>query len=318
MHETIKRVIETGEGLSQEEALQLSYNLDEYEIEEGAAAVRAAWTTNDFDFCAIINGKSGSCSEDCKYCAQSCHYTAHIHEYPLLSKNEIVADALKKTKQGVHRYSVVTSGRALNDDEVEHLATAFEEIADKSSIRLCASLGLLTKEQFERLYQAGVRRYHNNLETSRRFFPYVCTTHTYDEKIEVIRRAREVGYEICSGGIIGLGESFEDRIDMACTLRDLQVHSVPINVLNPIPGTPFEDNEVLKNKEVAHTIALFRLIMPRTSLRLAGGRELLGDKGERAIKAGANAAITGDMLTTQGISISDDRELAVRLGFDVR
>lgn len=318
MHDSIERVLATGEGLSREEALHLAYNLDGQELEEGAAAVRAAWATNEFDFCAIINGKSGACSEDCKYCAQSCHYPAHILEYPLLSKDEFVTDALKKTKQGVHRYSVVTSGRALTDDEVEQLAQAYEEIAEKSSISLCASLGLLTKEQFERLFRAGVRRYHNNLETSRRFFPHVCTTHTYDEKIEVIKRARDVGFEICSGGIIGLGETLEDRIDMAFTLRDLKVDSIPMNVLNPIPGTPYEQNEVLSNREVAQTVALYRLILPRTSLRLAGGRELLGDSGERAIKAGANAAITGDMLTTKGISIADDRELALRLGFDVR
>lgn len=318
MHDSIERVLATGEGLSREEALHLAYNLDGQELEEGAAAVRAVWATNEFDFCAIINGKSGACSEDCKYCAQSCHYPAHILEYPLLSKDEFVADALKKTEQGVHRYSVVTSGRALTDDEVEQLAQAYEEIAEKSSISLCASLGLLTKEQFERLFRAGVRRYHNNLETSRRFFPHVCTTHTYDEKIEVIKRARDVGFEICSGGIIGLGETLEDRIDMAFTLRDLKVDSIPMNVLNPIPGTPYEQNEVLSNREVAQTVALYRLILPRTSLRLAGGRELLGDSGERAIKAGANAAITGDMLTTKGISIADDRELALRLGFDVR
>ena len=315
MHPLIEKVIETGEGLSKDEALHLAYNLDECELEAGADVVRAKWCGSDFDFCAIINGKSGACSEDCKYCAQSHHYRAHIEEYPLLKSQDIVNDALLKTEQGVRRYSVVTSGRALTDEEIDALCDTYAHIADVSDIFLCASLGLLTKAQFEKLYASGVRRYHNNLETSRRFFPHVCTTHSYDDKLKTIALAREVGFEICSGGIIGLGETVEDRVDMALTLRDLEVVSIPLNVLNPIAHTPFENNQILSNREVAQAVALFRLILPKTTLRLAGGRELLGDQGERAIKAGANAAITGDMLTTKGISVRDDEALIERLGF---
>ena len=316
MHPLIEKVIDTGEGLSKDEALHLAYNLDECELEAGADAVRAKWCGDDFDFCAIINGKSGACSEDCKYCAQSHHYQASIEEYPLLKAQTIVEDALLKTRQGVHRYSVVTSGRALTDSEVDALCDTYARIADASDIFLCASLGLLTKTQFEKLYASGVRRYHNNLETSRRFFPHVCTTHSYDDKLKTIELAREVGFEICSGGIIGLGETVEDRIDMVLTLRSLGVVSIPINVLNPIAQTPFEHNKILSNCEVAQTVALFRLIVPKTALRLAGGRELLGDQGERAMRAGANAAITGDMLTTKGISVSEDKALISKLGFE--
>lgn len=315
MHPLIERVLASGEGLSKEEALDLAYNLDERELEEGACAVRNRWCSPTFDFCAIINGKSGKCSEDCKYCAQSNHYPVEIDQYALLGEETIVADALDKSRRGVARYSVVTSGKALGDDEVEQLAATYAHIARESDIALCASLGLLTREQFQKLYDAGVRRYHNNLETSRRFFPHICTTHSYDDKIATIKLAQEVGFEICSGGIIGLEETLEDRLDMVLTARELGVVSIPVNVLNPIAHTPLEHNEILSNREVAHSVALMRLLVPSTDLRLAGGRELLGDKGERAIRAGANAAITGDMLTTKGISIHDDRELVARLGF---
>lgn len=316
MHPLIERVLATGEGLSKEEALELAYNLDEIELEEGARAVRDRWCSPTFDFCAIINGKSGKCSEDCKYCAQSNHYPVEIEQYALLDEDTIVADALRKTEQGVGRYSVVTSGKALNDDEMDHLAAAYACIARESNIALCASLGLLTREQFEKLYASGVRRYHNNLETSRRFFPQICSTHSYDDKIATIKLAQEVGFEICSGGIIGLGETLEDRLDMVLTARELGVVSIPVNVLNPIPHTPLEHNEILSNREVARTVALMRLLVPSIDLRLAGGRELLGDKGERAINAGANAAITGDMLTTKGITVKEDKELVARLGFE--
>lgn len=314
MHPLIEKVLQTGEGLSRKDALYLAENLDETELEQGAGAVRDKWCGASFDFCAIINGKSGRCSENCKYCAQSAHHHAALEEYELLGKEVVCADAHRKAEQGVHRYSVVTSGRALSDAEVNALCDTYREIAATTPLFLCASLGLLTRAQFERLYDAGIRRYHNNLETSRRFFPHICTTHEYDEKIAVIETARSVGFEICSGGIIGLGETLEDRIDLALTLRELCVDSVPLNVFNPIPGTPLEDNEVLSNREVAQAVALYRLIMPKTSIRLAGGRGLLGDKGERAIRAGANAAITGDMLTTQGISVKDDQLLAQQIG----
>lgn len=315
MHPLIERVLKTGEGLTKDEALELAYNLDECDLEQGAHAVRDAWCAPTFDFCAIINGKSGLCSEDCKYCAQSCHYPAHIEQYPLRDERVIVEDALAHARQGVNRYSVVTSGRALDDAEIAVLCAAYEHIARESDIGLCASLGLLTREQFAQLYAAGVRRYHNNLETSRCFFPHVCTTHSYDDKLKTIALARETGFEICSGGIIGLGETLEDRIDMVIELRNLGVVSIPVNVLNPIPLTPFAENEPLSNREVAQSVALFRLLVPHTDLRLAGGRELLGDKGERAIQAGANAAITGDMLTTKGISVADDQALVEHLGF---
>lgn len=315
MHPLIERVLETGEGLSKEEALELAFNLDEIELEEGARAVRDRWCSPTFDFCAIINGKSGKCTEDCKYCAQSNHYPVEIEQYALLDEETIVADALRKTEQGVGRYSVVTSGKALNDAEMDQLAATYAHIARESDIALCASLGLLTREQFEKLYGSGVHRYHNNLETSRRFFPQICTTHSYDDKIATIKLAQEVGFEICSGGIIGLGETLEDRLDMVLTARELGVVSIPVNVLNPIAHTPLEHNEILSNREVARTVALMRLLVPSTDLRLAGGRELLGDKGERAINAGANSAITGDMLTTKGISVRDDQELVARLGY---
>ena len=267
---------------------------------------------------SIINGKSGKCPEDCKYCAQSSHYSADTAVYPLLSTDEILREAKANAADGILRFSIVTSGKRLSDQEVEQVCDSFRKIRETCGISLCASMGLLSQKQFKMLKSAGVVRYHNNLETSRRFFPHICTTHTYEDKIQAIRDARESGLTVCSGGIIGLGETMEDRIDMALTLRDLQIRSVPINVLNPIPGTPLEHNAPLPEDEVCRTAAIFRFLLPDSILRMAGGRGLMEDQGRRVFRSGANGAITQNMLTTGGIAVREDRQLAEELGFEIR
>ena len=268
--------------------------------------------------CSIINGKSGKCPEDCKYCAQSAHYSADTAVYPLLSTDEILREAKANAADGILRFSIVTSGKRLSDREVEKVCDSFRKIRETCGISLCASMGLLSQKQFKMLKSAGVVRYHNNLETSRRFFPHICTTHTYEDKIQAIRDARESGLTVCSGGIIGLGETMEDRIDMALTLRDLQIRSVPINVLNPIPGTPLEHNAPLSEDEICRTAAIFRFLLPDSILRMAGGRGLMKDQGRRVFRSGANGAITQNMLTTGGIAVHEDRQLAEELGFEIR
>ena len=187
-----------------------------------------------------------------------------------------------------------------------------------SQIKLCASCGLLNYEELCKLKESGVTRYHNNLESSRRFFSKICTTHTYDEKIETIKAAKKAGLIVCSGGIMGLGETMEDRIDLAFTLRDLEITSIPINILNPIKGTPLENNKILTLDEVRKIVAIYRFILPKAELRLAGGRGLLEDKGLSVFESGANAAITGDMLTTSGISIDEDMKIIEKLGYKVK
>ncbi|MCI8598558.1 MAG: biotin synthase BioB [Lachnospiraceae bacterium] len=285
------------------------------ELCQAANRIRRHYCGERFDLCTIINGKSGRCTEDCKYCAQSACYHAEVESYPLLATDILTKAAKENEKKGVLRFSVVTSGRALTDQEIEEMCLSYEVIRKESGIRLCASHGLLALGQFKKLKKAGVVRYHNNLETSRRYFPQVCSTHTYDEKIKAIQDAREAGLSVCSGGIIGMGETLEDRVDLALTLRELSVGSIPLNVLNPIPGTPFGGLEPLKDEEVCRTVAIFRFINPRAAIRLAGGRGLLGDKGRQAFGSGANAAISGDMLTTSGITVQTDMELLKELGY---
>lgn len=282
---------------------------------KAADELRRQFCANQFDICTIINGKSGNCSEDCKFCAQSAHNHTCAAQYPLLPADKIVADAQRNHRQGVLRYSIVTSGKRLTDGEVDRMCEAVRKIRREVGISVCVSFGLLNKAQYLRLKDAGVTRVHNNLETSRRFFPQICTTHTYDDKVAAIRAAQAAGLTVCSGGIMGLGETPEDRIDMALTLRSLGIQSVPVNLLNPIPGTPFEGNTALTAEELRRIVAVYRFLLPGASIRLAGGRGLLADKGESCFLSGANAAISGDMLTTSGITVQTDLDLLHKLGY---
>lgn len=305
-----------GELISKEEAIRL-YNQPLEELCERADAIRRYFCSNHFDLCTIINGKSGSCSENCKFCAQSAHNHTDSAQYPLLSSKEITKQARVSHEAGVLRYSIVTSGKRLSDAEVEQMCDAVEQIRREVGISVCVSFGLLNEAQYRRLKAAGVVRVHNNLETSRRNFPNVCTTHTYDEKLEAISAAKAAGLSVCSGGIMGLGEGCEDRIDMAFELRALDIKSVPVNMLNPIAGTPFAQNQKLTPEDMRRIVAVYRFILPDASIRLAGGRGLLADQGRSCFLSGANAAISGDMLTTAGITVQTDMELLHQLGYEV-
>ncbi|KJS48292.1 biotin synthase BioB [Desulfosporosinus sp. BICA1-9] len=313
----LKNNIINGYRITKEEALLL-YDWPLEELLASANEIRQVLCKDSFDLCTIINGKCGNCSEDCKYCAQSAHNKACVDDYSLLCGEEILNSALANYHKGVLRFSVVTSGRSLDNNGIMDICGTYQSIKEKCNISLCASHGLLTYEQFILLKKAGVTRYHCNLETSRKFFPNICTTHTYDDKITAIKNAQQVGLEICSGGILGLGEEFEDRVDMVLDLRELGIRSIPVNILNPVKGTPLEHNPKLSDEEVLRTIAVFRFIIPDGAIRLAGGRELLADKGKRAFLSGANAAISGDMLTTSGISIKEDKEIISDCGYKVQ
>lgn len=316
--EEMKRKVLDGKEIDRQEALRLAEEPLE-RLREAAEEIRQKMCGDGFDLCTIVNAKCGRCSEDCKYCAQSAHYrTACEESYPLLSTEELLAGARHNAKQGVLRYSIVTSGRRLSDAEVEQVCGSIRRIKAETSIEVCVSLGLLDEAQFRKIREAGASRVHCNLETSARYFPSVCTTHTYEEKIETLRAAKRAGLSVCSGGILGLGETMEDRIDMVLTARELGVRSIPVNLLNPIPGTPYEKNVPLTNEEACRCVALFRFLVPDASIRLAGGRGLVGDKGRACFQSGANAAISGDMLTTAGITVEKDMEMLHTLGFEVR
>lgn len=306
-----------GEQVTREEALSL-YEQPLEALCESADQIRRKFCSDRFDICTIINGKSGRCSENCKFCAQSAHNHTGAEEYPLLPDEEIIAQARTNHEQGVLRYSIVTSGKRLSDAEVERMCGTVRKIRDDVGIAVCVSFGLLNEAQFRKLKEAGVSRVHNNLESSRRNFPNVCTTHTFDDKIAAIRAAQAAGLTVCSGGIMGLGETAEDRIDMALTLRELGIKSIPVNMLNPIPGTPFENNPKLTGEDMRRIVAVYRFILPDASIRLAGGRGLLSDKGKSCFTSGANAAISGDMLTTAGITTKTDMAMLQELGYEVK
>ena len=318
MSRSIANEIINGRRLEREEDLSFFLKEDLDELCSGADEIRKAFCGSKVDLCSIINGRSGRCSENCRFCAQSaCHHT-EIEEYPFLEPEEILADCRKHVEKGVHRYSIVTAGRALTGAELEKALAAYRGMREQGGIRLCASHGLLSQEAFDRLKEAGVERYHANIETSRRNFPNICTTHTYEDKLEVIRRAQKAGLTVCSGGIIGMGETFSDRLDMAFELRALGIRSIPINILQPIPGTPLENAEPLAEEEILRTIAMFRYVNPEAAVRLAAGRNRMSGSGECAFRSGANAAITGDMLTTSGNKIAEDQRMLEQMGFTLQ
>jgi biotin synthase len=293
----------------------LTCNLEE--LCEGADRIREHFIGETVDLCSIINGRSGRCPEDCKYCAQSAHHHTECEVYEFLPEEKIVETCKMNEREGVHRFSIVTAGRALTGEEFEKAIHAYERMHEECDIDLCASMGFLNEEQLHRLHMAGVTSYHHNIETSKRNFPNICTTHSYEQKIETLKKVKKEGMYACSGGIIGMGETWEDRLDMAVSLAELDVDSIPINALMPIKGTPLENQQPLTEDEILRTIAFFRYINPKADIRLAAGRALLTNDGEIAFRSGASATITGNMLTTAACAtIRSDKEMLASLGRD--
>ena len=314
----LKEKVLDGYNLTKDDAMDLvDMPLDE--LVAAADEIRSFFCGNKFDVCTLINVKNGRCSEDCKFCAQSNHYDTDIDIYPFLSEEELLKQSNSLLDAGFKRISYVASGRKITNKEFDIVASALEQLNEErdDEFHLCLSLGLLNSSQIARLKQLNVERLHNNLESSRDYFKSICTTHSYDEKLDTIEDIIGNGLMVCSGGIFGMGETFEDRIDLALQLRELGVKSIPINVLNPIKGTPVENNEILSNDEVCRIIAIFRFINPDAFIRMAGGRTLLGDNGRKAFQSGANAAILGNMLTTSGVGVEDDLKLLDELGFEI-
>ena len=308
----------TGEGVSREAALWLYREVPLDVWAASAQRIRKTRCGEEADLCTIINAKSGRCSENCAFCAQSAHHCTDVTSYPLLDTEAVLKEARYNSARGVHRFALVTAGRTLSDDEVEAVCETVKRLRAETPLAICVSGGLLNREQFARLKAAGVTRIHNNLEASEAHFPKLCTTHTFADKVRAIRDAQAVGLSVCSGGIFGTGESVEDRIDMAFSLRELGIRSVPINMLNPIAGTPLATQPLLDSETMARIVAVYRFILPDAQLRLAGGRGRLADFGNRAFLGGANAMITGDMLTTTGTTIESDVTMLRNFGFEVK
>lgn len=316
MKNLAKEII-AGRRLKRGEDFSFFFSADSRELSEGANMIREALCGKKVDLCTIINGRSGRCSENCKFCAQSVHHHTGIKEYDFLDPDVIVEDCKKSVAKGVHRYSIVTAGRTLTGKDFDKAIEAYKKMHKECDIKLCASHGLLMEEEFIRLKEAGVSMYHANIETSKRNFPNVCTTHTYEDKLHEIELAKKVGLGVCSGGIIGMGEAWDDRIDMAVSLSELNVDSIPINALMPIKGTYYEDLEPLSEDDILRTVAIFRYINPASYIRMAAGRNYFKDGGAKIFLSGANATITGDMLTTVGNNTAQDKRMLTDLGFDI-
>lgn len=305
----------SGRRLNRKDDLSFFQSVDLNKLCEGADLIRKHFTGDKINLCSIINARSGRCPEDCKYCAQSAHYNTACEVYDFLPMEKIVEAAKFNASEGVDRFSIVTSGRALSGDEFEKAIEVYEYLHKNVDINLCASMGFLSEEQLKKLHEVGVTSYHHNIETSRRNFSNICTTHTYDEKLATLKMVKKEGLRACSGGILGMGETLEDRIDMALDLSEIGVDSIPLNVLMPIKGTPLENQELLKEDEILRSVSMFKYINPTADVRLAAGRALLTNDGETAFKSGASATITGNMLTTVArATIRSDHELMHRLG----
>lgn len=321
----IKEEILKGKEISFEEAEKLISisNDDKISLDElfsAADEIREKFCGKRFDLCTIINAKSGKCSENCKYCAQSSHFKTNADVYPLVTAEYALNEAKKVEAEGAHRFSLVTSGRGLKSTskELMELENIYKVLREKTDLMLCASHGICDKEALIKLKEAGVTTYHHNLETSREFYSNICSTHTFEDRVNTINAAKEAGLNVCSGGILGLGETPIDRIKMAFELKSLGVFSVPINILTPIPGTPLEDMEGVEPMELVKTMAVYRFILPKTYLRYAGGRVKLGELQNLGIKAGINSALTGNFLTTTGNTIESDKKMIEGEGYEFK
>ncbi len=318
MIETLKQKVLSQQKISQQEALELSKTTNKKALYKAADEIRMHFCKNVIDLCSITNAKSGKCTQDCKWCSQSMHHSSDIEEYEIVEKKQAVKEAVDNARQGVMRHSLVTSGRKVSNKTLDGLIPIYREISEQSSIGLCASMGLITEEQMRRLKdEAKVEHYHCNIETAPSFFSKLVTTHTINEKIETIKMAQKVGLKVCSGGIIGMGETMEQRIEMAFVLRDLQIQSIPINILQPMKGTALEHLLPLSQDEILTTIAIFRFIHPTAHLRFAGGRVQIKDFQDKALRAGISAALTGDYLTSTGSNIQEDIKDFTNAGFRI-
>lgn len=291
-------------------------NLNFYDTLFLANSERIKNKGNKIELCAIVNAKSGRCSENCAFCAQSSWYKTSVKVYPFMEKEIILKKALEAKKHKVKRFSIVTSGSKPSKSEIIKIAQAIQ-LLRKNEIIPCASLGFLNFDEICYLKDYGLMRLHCNIETSERFFPKICTTHTFKDKLKTLEAAKKAEISICSGGVFGMGEDWSDRFDIAMFLKEFDVDSIPINFLTPIKGTPLQDREILNPLEALKIIALFRILLPEKDIRVCGGRPLLGEFSSWIFLAGANALMTGDYLTTKGIGYSEDLSFIERHGLEV-
>lgn len=309
----------SGQELSREELSKLANaeGADIFEIFSAASAIREKFKGNGVELCSIVNAKSGECPEDCSYCAQSAYYNTGSPVFPLV-KEDIVMEKVNEAKAaGVKRFCIVTGGRKVEGDELKEIGRLIGKIR-KAGMLPCATLGLQNRDELSLLRDSGLERYHHNLETSESFFPEVCTTHTYKEKLHTIDAVKSIGLSLCSGGIFGIGEEWQDRIEMALALKDINPDSVPINFLIAVRGTPLADMGSLPPLEALKIISIYRFILPEKEIRVCGGRrQVLREFNSMVFMSGADSLLTGNYLTTTGVTFEDDLRLIRDYGLAV-
>ncbi len=318
--EITQRVLNGGEMSAEEGRWMISLDHDYLPwVMAGADRLRRTFRGDEIESCAISNVRSGNCSEDCNFCSQSGHHKTEAPVYDYISSDELKAQALRARQWGVSDFGIVSKGWGVRSEkEAQQMAEYLDTLAEESDIGRCASLGVLTRETAKQLKEAGLENYHHNLEAAESFFDNVCTTHTYQENIDTIKYAAEAGLRVCAGGILGMGENLDQRVELAVTLREIGVESVPMNFLSPAKGTPMQDVPAMQPHEILLSIATYRYLLPKAEIRVAGGRQHLRDMQSMIFFAGASGIMVGDYLTTVGRSIDDDLQMLDDLKLKVR
>ena len=313
----IKERILAGGEITPDEALELAQKAIRSDLYTAADEIRKKFCNKTLDTCSIINARSGHCPENCKWCAQSAHHHTQIETYDAIPIHEATSIARLNEQQGIKRLSLVTSGRRIKASEIDYFCDIYRKMGEETHLHLCASMGLLKREELEKLKAAGVKRYHCNLETASSYFSELCTTHTIEQKKETIRTAQELGMEICSGGIIGMGESKEDVVDMLLELKEINPEALPINFLLPIPGTPLGDQDIsgLTYEYGIKVLCLARLLVPQSDIRCAAGREVYFKGHEKELLSVVDSIFASGYLTAGGQGIKDTIQTITDAGF---
>lgn len=298
------------ETINKQELLRL-YNLELDEL----LSISAEYLTDNIEFCSLINARNGKCSQNCKYCAQSSHYCTNIESYPLVEIDDVRKTALEAKSHKASRFAIVTSGKTPDESDFDKMLEMIEEINKIDGLKSCASIGILNEEQAKRLAQSGLRRFHHNINTSKSYYPEVCTTHSWDDRYNTCMLVKKYGMELCCGVILGMGESIEQRVEMALELAQIQPDSIPINILMPIPETPFENYlDKIDEENVLRTLAIFKIANPKSVLRFCGGRmRLSAENQEKALKTCVEGILIGNYLTTVGKEPQEDIKTAEKL-----
>lgn len=297
--------------LDKQELLRL-YNLDLDELLE----MSSKYIKEDVEFCSLINARNGKCSQNCKYCAQSSHYCTHIESYPLVEIDEVRKTALDAKAHKASRFAIVTSGKTPDESDFNKMLEMIKEINKIDGLNSCASIGILNEEQAKKLAESGLKRFHHNINTSKSYYPEVCTTHTWEDRVNTCKLVKKYGMELCCGVILGMGESVEQRVEMALELAEIQPNSIPINILMPIPETPFENyGDKIDEENVLRTLAIFKIANPNSILRFCGGRMRLSEENQRkALKTCVEGLMVGNYLTTIGKNPDEDIKTVAELG----